>query len=201
MFTIRIINKMINLINISISGLPSLIPQNKVVQRCNCLYRTLWLNLGLGLDPATSILLSEEFRRTGTFCTLWLNRKASPINLVQSFFLLTALILRRQYKKLAHMPHAFEVLTWCKSDFMSNGKWLNTFSQVYHICLLKLLLLFYFGFFFPLKCCIFALAVRELTKVQHCCVVCTQHLLNQMNSFTSRSNSNYITMKLFASVI
>lgn len=56
---------------------------------------------------------------------------------------------------------------------MSKGKQLNAFSQVYHICLPKILLLVCSGFF--LKCCIFALAVRELTKVQH--------LLNPMREF------------------
>lgn len=57
---------------------------------------------------------------------------------------------------------------------MSNGKQLNAFSKVHHICLPKRLLWLCLGFF-SLKCCIFALAVRELTKVQH--------LLNPMREF------------------
>lgn len=53
----------------------------------NSLDINLWLSLELELDPATARLLSVEvFRKQwDPFCTLWLNRNVTLINLMWSF--------------------------------------------------------------------------------------------------------------------
>lgn len=75
------------------------------------------------------------------------------------------LILRRQYKKLAHVMYNenFE-WTWYKSDLTSNGKWLNAFFPSLPYLSSQPLAT---SLIFFLQCCMFALVLRELAKVQY----------------------------------